>query len=506
MRFPKTLLYAIIVATIAQNARADVSYEVKDDNNKRFEVIQMTVTPAAAPVPSLKYRLVARDVDLKPGNAVPYYYRAMLSLEQNKEAVRKKYTEDEITKWESPGSEGQPLRDLPLEKLRDVADMMLGQIGDQLAVATTRRECDWELGIEDMRGVDVVNFILPEFQGTRELARALTVKTRLEIAERHYDDAVATLRQQYRLGHDAAQVPLLVCGLIGVAIDSRSNGALIEFIGNPGSPNMYWALTELAQPPIDLQPAVRFEMEFGPRMFPFIYNAETTDRAPDEWNRMFVGALKDFGKAGELWADAGITQFTDGVGAGVAATGLALVGYPHAKEYLIAHGMDRDKVENMSVGQVIAIYSERNYRRFAEDWEKLWLVPFADMYKMHDKLEKRLADAHPLGGGEEREIIPLVSLLMPAIQSCRAAQVRLERQVAALRVIEALRLYAAEHDGRLPESLDQITTVPVPLNPATSRPFEYRLNGKLAMLTLPESDGTIVSNCRFEIEIAKNSK
>ena len=33
----------------------------------------------------------------------------------------------------------------------------------------------------------------------------------------------------------------------------------------------------------------------------------------------------------------------------------------------------------MSVGQVIAIYSERNYRRFAEDWEKLWLVPFADM-------------------------------------------------------------------------------------------------------------------------------
>jgi len=506
MRFFTKVLCTVVVAAIAQSARADVSYETKNDNNKHFEVIHMTVTPAAVPVPSLKYRLVARDLDLNPGNAVPYYYRAMLSLEQNKEAVRKKYTEDEITKWESPGSEGQPIRDLPLEKLRDVANMKIEQMGNQLAVATTRRECNWELGIEDMRGVDVVNFVLPDFQGCRELARALTVKTRLEIAERRYDDAVATLRQQYRLGHDAAQVPLLVCALIGVAIDSLSNGALIEFIGNPGSPNMYWALTELAQPPIDLYPAVRFEMEFGPRMFPFIYNSETTDRAPDEWNRMFVSSLKDFGKAGGIWGDAGIPQLTDDVGAGVAATGLALVGYPHAKEYLITHGMDRDKVENMSVGQVIAIYSERNYRRFAEDWEKLWLVPFADMYKMHDKLEKRLADAHPLGGGEDREIIPLVALLMPAIQSCRDAQVRLERQVAALRVIEALRLYAAEHDGSLPESLDQITAVPVPLNPATSKPFEYRLDGKTAKLTIPDSDGTIVGSCRFEIEIAKSSK
>ena len=45
----------------------------------------------------------------------------------------------------------------------------------------------------------------------------------------------------------------------------------------------------------------------------------------------------------------------------------------------------------------------------------------------------------------------------------------LDRHVATFRVIEALRLHAAAHDGRLPESLDEITEVSVPEDPATDR-------------------------------------
>ena len=74
----------------------------------------------------------------------------------------------------------------------------------------------------------------------------------------------------------------------------------------------------------------------------------------------------------------------------MAATGLGLIGYTHAKERLIAQGMDRERVEKMAVGQVIAIYTERVYRRFSDDYEKLWYVPFADMNKASDSVEKRL--------------------------------------------------------------------------------------------------------------------
>jgi hypothetical protein len=63
------------------------------------------------------------------------------------------------------------------------------------------------------------------------------------------------------------------------------------------------------------------------------------------------------------------------------------------------------------------------------------------------------------------------------------AEVRLDRKVAALRAVEALRLHVAAHDGRLPESLDQIKAVPVPADPMTGKPFEYRLDGESAVLT-----------------------
>jgi hypothetical protein len=78
----------------------------------------------------------------------------------------------------------------------------------------------------------------------------------------------------------------------------------------------------------------------------------------------------------------------------------------------------------------------------------------------------------------------------------------LERDIAALRVIEAVRMYAASHAGRPPKALSDIDRVPVPLNPATGKPFEYRLEGRTAILDLPASDG--IPNCarRFEIQIA----
>jgi hypothetical protein len=93
-------------------------------------------------------------------------------------------------------------------------------------------------------------------------------------------------------------------------------------------------------------------------------------------------------------------------------------------------------------------------------------------------------------------------MLLPAVSACRAAEVRLERDVAGLRVIEALRMYAADHDGQLPSRLADIEDVPVPTNPATGKPFVYRLEGAKAILELPPSDQVAGSNYRYEIEVA----
>jgi hypothetical protein len=505
-----------MAGTLVPVARGDVTYSKPEEGSSQVEVVRMTVMPAAEPVPALRYRLIAPDIDLRTGNAAPYYYRAQLNLHQAMKNLRDKFDEDkELSRWYDTGAEATPIRELPLDKVRKAVQMFDPIYNDYLKPAFEVSGCDWELGIEQMRGPEMVSFLLPEFQDSRQVARMLCLRTRLAIAEHRYDDAVEMMQQQYRLGRDVTRLPLLVCGLIGIAIDGLTNGTLIDLIASPDSPNMYWALGQLPDPLVDLRPAARIEMEFGPRMFPLIQRPETTERSPAEWNRLFTRSLLDMRVAmGSLGMrpshrtdDTNVVDgisATDNVVAGIAATGLGLIGYTHAKERLVAEGMDRQRVEKMAVGQVIAIYTERVYRRFADDEEKLWYMPFPEMQKANDTLDRRIAAAYTFGGGQEREILPLVAWLMPAMSAVRIAQVRLDRDTAAIRVIEALRMHAAKHHAHLPKTLDEIDIVTVPLNPATGKPFLYRLEGKTAVLELPASDHTISGNRRYEIQIAAN--
>ncbi|HVT28559.1 MAG TPA: hypothetical protein VHE81_11150, partial [Lacipirellulaceae bacterium] len=409
---------------ITSTVRADVTYGKAKEGDTDIEVVRMTVTPAAEPVPALRYRLVPRDFDLKAGNRVIYYYRAELELDSTMKAIRAKFDEEkELGHWYGTGDEPTPISKLPLDKVRKANAMFEPLYRGYLQPAFELSGCDWELGVERLRGPDVISFLLPEFQNSREIARMLSLRTRLAIAEHRYADAVETMQQNYRLGSDVARVPFLVCGLIGIAVDSITNHALLDLIANPDSPNMYWAIGELPQPPIDLRLSVRFEMDFGPRMFPFIHNAETTDHSPQEWDRLFVQTIQDLHTVGStrtLFSDGNITE--QRVGAGITATAIALAGYPHAKEWLIANGMDRERVEKMAVGQVIAIYTERIYRRFADDWEAVWQVPFPQAMDLMRRLNQKLDTARPFGSGEDREVLPLVSLLLPALEAGRSAQ------------------------------------------------------------------------------------
>jgi hypothetical protein len=504
--------FSLLMLSVSLPARSEVTYtEVTEGEPHAIEhvtVIRMTVTPAAEPVPALKHRFVARSIDLKPGNAAPYYYRAIMESSQLMQNLRDKFKEDEeLSRWYGTGMNATSISELPLEKMRDANRLIDGHIDGNLTDAIIRRECDWELGIEEIRGVEIISFLLPEFQKSRELARMVSLRTRLAIAERRYGEAIDSMRMNYRLGRDVAKPPLIVCGLIGIAIQEITNGTLIELIAAPDSPNLYWPLSALPDPLVDMQPATRFELDFGPRMLPFIHHAETSKRASEEWNRLFTQAIRDLRHVSDPSDLIDLAPVVDNdVAAGLTATAAGLLGYSHAKAQLVAQGMDREQLDKMAVGQVMAIYTERSYQRYADEYAKLSHMPFWEMRKRSSQLEHELQAAGLLSGSENREVLPLVETMMPAMQAARSAEVRLERDIAALRVIESLRLHAAEHDGRLPASLGDIVKVPVPANPATGKPFAYRLEGTTAILELPSSDGIPGFNRRFEIQIAaKNS-
>jgi hypothetical protein len=506
---------ALSVAALTVPSHAEISYsEVPDDPSSM--VIKMRVTPAAQPKPVFEHRFVTEDIELKSGNAAPYYYRALLDLPRRMDAARKKYNQhEEMDNWGRPydrDGEATSLDKLPLEKVRDAVEMTIGGSGvwDQLVEATSRRDCDFQLGLSEVRGPELIYILLEEFQRSREISRMLALRTRLEVAEKRFDDAVATMRMNYRLARDFGSAPFIVSGLIGIAEANMTNGTALEMLAQPGSPNLYWAFSELPSPLIDMRAAARFELDFGPRIFSLIHNAQTTTRSAEEWNRLLVQTFRDLiTTGGDLQLFGGEPVFSAGdllktdYGAGYLATTAGLMGYSHAKTQLIAQGFDKERVEKMPVGQVMAIYTERNYQMFADEWEASWYMPFWEARRRENDLEKHIAAARIGSGGEEREVIPIVSLLLPAMQAARQAQVRSEREIASLRVIEALRMYAADHAGKLPLSLDDIRHVPVPTNPATGKAFVYHIEGDTAVLELPASDGIHGSNRRYEIQISK---
>ncbi|MBA7609580.1 hypothetical protein ES703_16771 [subsurface metagenome] len=79
--------------------------------------------------------------------------------------------------------------------------------------------------------------------------------------------------------------------------------------------------------------------------------------------------------------------------------------------------------------------------------------------------------------------------LKPAHDRVRLTMNRLDRHVAALQCVEALRLYAGAHNGKFPNALTEITRIPIPNDPVTKKPFVYRRTGSEAVLEVPAPKG-----------------
>jgi hypothetical protein len=480
------LLVAMLAAALpSARARAELSVETESSPEGELTIFRMTVTPAAEPVPALAQRLVSREIDVKYGNAAPMYYRAIMQAPQITKALNDKFGEDWY-EWVSASGDA-----FPVDKAREAA-AIIGSL-DQLREAAARRESDWAWRLDEITGPELYSYLLPEIQESRQLSRFLVLQARVAIAEQRYADALDLVRINFKMGQDVANEPILVCGLVGIAEVGMGHRALVDLIAAPGSPNLYWALTELPNPPISLRHATRFEMSSLLRVLPFLKDAETQEHSPEEWARLLAEGMNSMqGMTGDA---AGFPN-REVVQMGVAA--LAMTTYPPAKQRLIDGGMDAQRVEQMPVGQVIAVDAAREFRRMADELEKWWYVPYRVARERSSKAEQTVF-RDKLSGGYGGM---LAALLLPALNAARSAEARIEWQTDGLRVVEAVRMHAAK-TGSLPASLDEIEVVPVPENPVTGKPFEYRLEGDTAKLELPFSDRVPSAAWRFEIKLAK---
>ncbi|HMO86140.1 MAG TPA: hypothetical protein PKC18_14590, partial [Lacipirellulaceae bacterium] len=432
--------------------------------------------------------LLPLRAEQRRGNAAPMYYRAMMASPAVSKSLREKHGEA-YGEWYSSGT---PLQDLPLDKVREAAAAWDSVVAE-LREASQRRDCEWDWQLEKIRGPELFAFVLTEIQESRELTRALMLRVRLALAEGRYDDALAALRINYKMARDVAAEPLLICGLVGIAEAGIGNAAVVEWIGGPNSPNLYWALAELPRPLIDLREAVQFEMTGVLRAFPLLMDAETAVLSPDEWARQLAEGL-----AGMTMNEQEMRTPLRSLQLRLAGTGIALATYGPAKARLAVSGMSAEQIDAMPVGQVIAIDAAREYRRVADEFEKWWYTPFRTAAEHQSSAERTLSGGLTEGGYGRM----LASLLIPGLQSARTAQERLMWELGGLQTVEALRMHAAA-TGSLPAKLDEIEVVPVPINPATGAHYAYTLTDGVGVVELPFSDGFPSVARRYEITLAQ---
>jgi hypothetical protein len=406
----------------------------------------------------LKYKLLPELSEKTPGNAALLYMRA--------------FSPDWYTHRRQPGYPGfleqtdTPLATFPKKDLNWLLNYGPLKLLDK---AARKESCDWQMA-ERVRE-EGIGMLLPEVQGFRELGTLIALRTRLLIAEGKLDQATDSLQTGFSLARDVGQGPSLINYLVGVSICQVMIGQLEELLRQPHCPNFYWALGYLPDPLVDFRKAFEGERMTLFATIPELQGLESETLTPEKEEKLLdhLGILpngKDDSRRSPMENQVGITA-------------LSLKVYPEAKKLLIEEGRKAEDVEAMPVLQVVAIHSLRRFKEHQDDVYK-WLafpIPEARAGLAQSDKQLRLAIAR-------RDALPLYAL-MPGVTKVFDAHCRLARRLAALRCLEAIRMHAKENHGKPPAKLEDITLVPVVLDPVTGKSFEYFVKDQMIILKAP---------------------
>jgi hypothetical protein len=431
----------VIEAVLVQILLFQTSQPTRPDAAPAETLIKLTVDSMPAPRPALKYLLLPDLQEMSQGNPIPGYLKALLDQDFS-----------------------SPQEGLGKEALR------------QVDRAARMDKPDWQL-LPKLR-TDGIGLLLPDLQQMRQLAAALQGRFRDEIARRRFGDAIYTARTTLALARHTGEHPTLIGGLVGIAIAFVALGPLEEMLEQPGCPNLYWALTNLPTPFITMEKAME-----GERLLTVAELGDIDERRP-----MTAAQLRKVMQRLELFSDGGRKRVKEWL----AERAKDEKYMEAARRRLADSGVPAERLAQFSTYQVILLDEKLEYEVQRDEVTKFvnlptWeAVPRLANYKVPDD---RL----------------IAHLLLPTYHKVRVSQGRLEQKVALLRCVEALRMHAAAHGGKLPPKLADVE-VPLPADPFTGRPFRYELKSGTAHLRGAAPKGyadQAAFNLHYEITIRK---
>jgi hypothetical protein len=126
--------------------------------------------------------------------------------------------------------------------------------------------------------------------------------------------------------------------------------------------------------------------------------------------------------------------------------------------------------------------------------------PFVDMEKAIENEKKAAASGLP-GKLSSKQF---ESQMKAVYDRYRATAKSVDSDLAVLQCVEAIRSYAASHDGQLPQNLADIKESPAPDDPLSGKAFRYTRTGVTAVLEPAAAIfGTVKYESRYEI-VVKN--
>ena len=429
--------------------------------DKSIQIRKLSLVPAAEPVPAMAYRLLPRLLDQKTGNAALLYHSAAgLCPDKEPEDLNEK-----IGKWRD-----LPVEQLPRKEVEKALSFFSGSF-HYIALAAQRADCEWEMPLEDGFSLQ-----LPHLSTFRRMIFAMQLQIRLKIADGQIDQAMEMLQQGLYMGRSIARGQTLIQDLVGTAIAALMFREVESLMQSPDSANMYWALSSLPSPMIDMYSSLEYEREMLFIEFPALRNVENevlTTAQASEIISDFMNKMQTMGGGNEAVPFEGLLPI-----------GWVMLHYSDAKQFLARRGFSQQRIEEIPAAQAVLIYQKQEYQEMMDNMFKWFAIPYHQAQPHLDK-SQRLFDDHNRARGVKTNIL---CIFMPALSRVAFMQARLDRNISLLRTIEAIRMFAADNSGRLPGSLAEITSVPIPADPVTGKAFLYdRIDARNARLEAPVS-------------------
>lgn len=465
---PSVLLLTIaMIAGPARFARADPPAE---------PVVRTTVRPVATTEPALQYKLLPELTDQTPGNAATLYLMAS-KLGPSDPKLASELMDRVVDYLDAP------LEQLDRDKAAQALPMFTGRL-HMADLAAHRQDAQWDYSLRE----DGIDALLPHLNDVRGLANLWSLQSRLRIIDNDWPGAARTITDGLSLARQLNRQAVEIQGLLGAGIaDEMLERGARDWIAHGDSPNLYWPLSSLPEPFVDIHEIALWERSAACFTLPILRDAQNGSSDPDRWRALFARLPGLVGSQYPRSRPTPESQFQAAI--------LAAIAYPRARADLLSRGRSAQEIEAMPVDQVVGIFFADQYHRLSDNAWKAWELPFWEGARdLRDAVAAVQAEQHGPGGN------PLLAFV-PQIERARYQFARLDREIALLRVVEAVRDYAARHDGGPPDSLDQIKDLPIPIDPVRGQPFHYERNGQTVTIEAIPYDGQPVHGERYELMI-----